>query len=165
MHWNDHYRYVLQECLKSDVTFPAGAASTFIALDNEVGVKLFPSPTWRDFARLKQQQVATMQLAPQVGDPVDLQVPRWPRKALNWNGPFGPGRLLWGYMTQCAEINATYDVEEKKKVISALKAESTLCTPEDLEEQDDNFGVVDGHLVYIDFDHGSWNVELEYPCS
>jgi len=69
--------------------------------------------------------------------------------------PDGP--LKYGYLTRSADTQRPVDADDKRGLIHQLKAISELGTPDDLEEQDENFGYVDGRLVFLDFDIGSWS--------
>ena len=164
MEWNGEYERALIAQLARGSEFPSGAASTFIPLVEDVGVKLFPSSSWRNFARAKQAAVYAKGFAPEAGGIVDLSESFRQHQELQWKGPFGDGCVRWGYLTRRAKISPCYEPVAKQAVVLALKSDASLLTPRDLEEQDENFGLIDGRVVYIDFDHGSWNVQLDYPC-
>ncbi|MEI8078333.1 MAG: hypothetical protein WCH61_01740, partial [bacterium] len=126
-----------------------------------IGLKLFAVEELRDFALNKQRDVAKHNLAPVVGDSFTLPESLHGEPCLQWKSPFPEtypsGPLIHGYITESADTARPVDQNAKQKVIRQLKSIKALNTPDNLEEQDENFGYIGDRLVIIDFDIGSWN--------
>lgn len=161
MHWTTATEEATRAALRGCDRLPSGVVSSYLPLPGGMGLKLFPTQELRDFALDKQARAASYKLGPDVGDSFTLSQELANLPVLQWKSPFPnaypSGPLRYGYLTRSADTQRPVEEDDKRAVIDQLKAIPELGAPSDLEEQDENFGYVDGRLVFLDFDIGSWS--------
>lgn len=157
--WNSAKERILEEVCNSDAQFGEGYASIFVPLNEHCGVKLFPKHKWRDFAVEKQRAVASYALGPAVGDVFEVPESLRNHARLQWEGYGEKDSHCFGYVTQRADTSRSPTEDEMKVVIADLISKPDLKAPpaDDFEDNPANFGYLDGRLVFLDFDQGTWS--------
>ena len=151
--WNSTTQALFLHQVHAIAHLPSGAQCLFVPLTDDIGAKLYYTECARNSAASTQQMAFTKDLAPRVGDSFHI----------DWNNLFvaQPDGLtaefrrisIYGYLTQRAQTGGPF---ERQAISALIRRLNALGAVENYDDSDANFGVIDGRLVCIDFDEGSW---------
>ncbi|MCH7701534.1 MAG: phage tail sheath family protein [Planctomycetes bacterium] len=164
--WDSKKIETLKQSLNGEVDIGEGYASIFVPLSENIGVKLFPQEGWRDYALEKQSVAAKHGVGPAVGEAFEVAQELRDHPMLVWQGHMeATGQHVYGYVTQRADMTCRPSGKDIAAFTELLVSIRELTPPpiHDFEDNPANYGYIDGRIVFVDFDTGTWSTPGMLP--